>query len=271
MRGNVILATRQSILIYSETRSARGSSQSLDGEVLFRSDHGIPILWVFAFGGRNIWNPGDDVSSRGGAVGKRNAHETMVEVALARLEHAESVITEAPYLEPWLAGMPILRRKLIPKSKSGFIRIVAPWLTAMPKQDFERWRSATSFAENTVNLIAGGREAEALRSLEELRPFSSFVPRGIPRDLQEALKSRLYNDQDDVLRVALLTLGEPESRESFEKAARKEIGEALEKYRKLPDRKPPEAQLPAGSAAQGTARGESKPLLGRIAAIFRKK
>ncbi len=255
-------------------------SQSSDGEILFRSEHGIPLVWFVAFGGRNIWNPGDDVEARGGVVGKRNPYETVVEVAATRLEHAESVLAGAPYLRPWLAGMTILRNKLQAKPKTGFIRLVAPWVAGMKDAEVERWRSATAFAENAINLIGAGREPEAIVSLAQLKAFCPLLPGGISSDLDDLRKSRVYTGEEELLRLALLTVGEPDNREPFDKAARRSVGEALQEYHALPPRKSVALPKPVAVAAPATepaptpanAKETSKPgLLGRLAGLFGRK
>ncbi|MEO8378018.1 MAG: hypothetical protein ABI579_10135 [Candidatus Sumerlaeota bacterium] len=248
-------------------------SQFADGENLFHSEHGVPMIWIFAFGGRNIWNVGDDVKARGGAVGKRNPYETTVEVGTTRLEHAQDVITASPYLQPWLAGITVLRRKLLAKPKDGFIRIAAPWVMGLKDHDIDRWRSATAFAENAVNLLSSGREAEALAALAELKTFCPLVPRGISSDLADLQKNSAYKDQDEAMKLAFLTLGEPDNHEAFRKTVHRDVTEGLAALRAAPERK--SIAMPAPKIIASPADGKSpavKPgLLGKLTGLFGKK
>ncbi|HMZ51483.1 MAG TPA: hypothetical protein PK988_04390 [Candidatus Sumerlaeota bacterium] len=269
------MAARHSYLIYSDRRTLLRESQSSDGETLFHSEHGVPMIWIFAFGGRNIWNVGDDVEARGGAVGKRNPYETSVEVATTRLEHAQDIISASPYLHPYLAGISVLRRKLLVKPKTGFIRIAAPWIMGLKDQDVDRWRSATAFAENSVNLLSAGREPEAVAALAELKAFCPLIPRGLSSDLAELQKNGAYRDHDEAMRLAFLTLGEPDNRQSFEKAVHKDVMEGLSAFRAAPERKSiamPAPKAVAAPAATADA-APSKPagLLGKLTGLFGRK
>ncbi|MCC6545712.1 hypothetical protein IT570_00980 [Candidatus Sumerlaeota bacterium] len=270
------MAPRHSYLIFSDRRTLMRESQSSDGEVLFQSPHGVPMVWIFAFGGRNIWNVGDDVEARGGAVGKRNPYETSVEVATTRLEHAQEAISASPYLQPWLAGMTVLRRKLMAKPKDGFIRIAAPWVMGLKNQDVDRWRSATAFAENSVNFLSAGREPEAVAALAEIKAFCPVIPRGLSTDLAELQKISAYSDQDEAMKLAFLTLGEPDNRESFQKVVHRDLAEAINAFRAAPERK--SITLPKPKVIETpSAKPDDKPsgvksgLLGKLSGLFGKK
>jgi len=268
---------RPSHLIFNESRTDLRTSQSTtEGEVLYHSPYGVPLVWILAFGGRNIWNPGDDVEARGGVAGKRNPYETQVEVALARLEHAETALRSDPYWWAWFSALPILRRKLALKPKTGFIRVAAPWIIGLTDQQVERWRSATAFAENAVNFAATGRLPEAALALEELKPFCPFVPRGDSSDLKAFESADPYRNDPEPLRLALLTLGQPENMEVFSKATQKECAPALEEWRKLPPRTVG-SSLPAakGTSSSPNAAGDeaagASGILGKLTGLFRKR
>ena len=226
---------RSSYLVYRDARTDLETSQSLDGDVLYRSEHGVPLLWIFAFGGRNIWNPGDDVHARGGVVGKRNPYETSIEVASTRLEQALQVLPSAPYMWPWFSPMGMFARKLSTKPKAGYLRLVAPWMIGLEVHHFERWRSATAFAENATNLLGSGRFSEASRALAELREFCVLVPTGGPGDLERFGKSTFFPEESaEPVRLALHMLGVPDNPGPFAAGALRDVAGALAEYRKLP-------------------------------------
>jgi hypothetical protein len=251
---------RQSHLIYCDTRTDLQHSQSSEGDVLYHSQNGVPIGWFFAFGGRNIWNPGDDVEARGGVVGRRNPYETQVEVAVVRLEQAEAALQSDAYLWPFLSAITLFRRKLMTKPKTGFVRVAAPWVIGLEEAQIDRWRAATAFAENCVNMVSAGRTNDGLRSLMELQSFSPFVPGGHSADLDELMRSPHFPGEEEVLRVALVAMGVPDNRDTFEKGARKEVAAALAKYRTLPPKAPP-VPPPAPATAKGG-------ILGKLGGLF---
>lgn len=225
--------TRPSRLMYSPDRTDLRQSQSDIGEMLGFSDLGVPILWFFAFGGRNIWTPGDRVSDRGGAVGKRNPYETPVEVALTRLEHVEAALADSPYIWPWLSAMPILRRKIEVCQKTGYLRVVAPWVIGLKELQINRWTAATAFAENAVNLLSAGRRTEGIRALRELAPFCPYVPDGDLSDRIQFDKLSAHKDEPFHKRVLYLTMGKPGDRNPLEPHIEKTIVPAFARYEKL--------------------------------------
>ncbi|CAN5205177.1 hypothetical protein BH09SUM1_BH09SUM1_20400 [soil metagenome] len=262
---------RHSHLIYNSSRTDLRSSQSADdGEILCSSSLGVPVVWIFAFGGRNIWNPGDDVEARGGTVGRRNPYETAVEVAIVRLEQAEQQLQNDPYLYPFLSALPMLRRKMLLKPKAGYIRVVAPWVIGLEEAHIERWTSATAFAENCVNMVSANRTRDAILSLAELTPFCPFVPLGDSGDLARLASTPGYDGEDEELRLAHLTFGEPDNNEVFEKNARRDCRKALDDYRLLPPRAPIVTEAVQRQLKE--ARGESAGgFMGKLTGLFKKK
>jgi hypothetical protein len=267
---------RPSLLLLSDARTELRNSQSSDGDSLYRSNHGVPVAWIFAFGGRNIWNPGDDVEARGGVVGQRNPYETMVEVALARLEQAEGALQADPYLWPFLSPVIIMRRKLLTKSKGAFIRVAAPWVIGLQEQQIERWKAATAFAENAVNLVGAGRVPEGVQALQELAPFCPFVPKAHSGD-RAALQSLVpYADQPEPLKLALAVLGEPDNRATFEQAVAREVAPGLDAYGKLPHRAPLKAPVAVVSASGKSAPATTSAsggggLMAKLGGLFKRK
>lgn len=263
------LANRNSLLVYTESRTTLEESQSGEGEILYQSPHGVPLLWVFAFGERNVWDPGDDINARGGAVGARNPYETMVEIAATRLEHAESALANsAPLLWPWLSAMSIFKRKLYALPKTGFIRIVAPWMLSLKDKEINRWRAATAFAENCVHYLMIGRNMHATESLRELKPFCPFVPYGSPRDVKGFRSIKAYPEQSEHMRVAFLTLGEPVKKGPYQQAVDRDIAQALAQYyENIENMSQSSTRVPKLDTAAATDDG----LISRLAGIFRRK
>lgn len=271
IRGSLV-AGRISKLVYSEIRMEQGHSQSADGESLYRCDDGVPLLWIFCFGGRNIWDPGDDIQARGGAMGQRNPYETPIDVAITRLEQAEAALLEDEHLWPWLSAMPVLRRKLMTKPKKGFVRLVAPWIAGLGASEYEQWRRSTAYAENCVNFVNVGRVADARSSLAVLTPYCPLVPLLDGKDFNRLSAAKSEGDEEAV-RLAFLTIGVPENKDLLAESARREIAPLLEKARSLP---PPKAPSPAekkaeSAPADAVAAAPSGGLLGKLGGLFRKK
>ncbi len=265
-------ANRQSKLIFSMRRSDRTGSQTGAEEVLYRCDDGIPMLWVFAFGARNVWDPGDHVEDRGGAVGERNPYETQIEVALARIEHAEANLRSAAPLWFWFSALPLLRRKLLPKPRHGFVRVSAPWLASADDETAVSWRRAPSFAENVVNYVGAGDPSMAIRNLRELDPLCPFLPLGKLGDVNQLARvSAEAKDQDPAVSLALMTLGRPVLKEAFERGIHHDVEPALEKHEKLPAEafRLPEPRVESASPTVESAPGGS--LVGKLTGLFRRE
>lgn len=267
-----IVSARTSKLVYTDHRMQQGQSQSAEGEMLYRSDAGVPILWIFCFGGRNLWDPGDDIEARGGAMGQRNPYETPIDVAITRLEQAEAALLEDEHLWPWLSAMPFLRRKLMTKPKKGFLRLVAPWIASLGPEEYEQWRRSTAYAENCVNFVNVGRSADARASLSVLEPYCPLVPLLDGKDFKRLAAAKSDVDEEAV-RLALLTVGSPENRDRLAETARRDISPLLEKARSLP---PPKAPTPASSQKEAApaavvAAPPTGGLLGKLGGLFRRK
>ncbi|MCC5875026.1 MAG: hypothetical protein JJU11_02290 [Candidatus Sumerlaeia bacterium] len=256
---------RPSRLMYSDERTELRQSQTDVGDVLYSCNLGVPVTWLFSFGGRNLWNPGDTVKDRGGQVGKRNPYETPVEVAMTRLEHVEAALSDSPYIWPWLSTIPILRRRLSMKKKTGYIRVVAPWVIGLKELQIERWAAATAFSENAVNLLSASRRVEGIRSLREVAPFCPFVPDGHLGDKEEFNRIKEAAKESFEYRVALLTLGTPSESEAFMAGIERDVIPAFQKYDKLPEIEPvpgtkEKERLPGGRATDS--------FFGRVGKIF---
>ncbi|MBI1292422.1 hypothetical protein GC173_14480 [bacterium] len=258
---------RASHLIYTDKRTSLQSSQSTDGDVFYRSEEGVPVLWFFAFGARNVYTPGDTVEDRGGEVGNRNPYETQIETAIVRLEQAEGALQSDRYLWPMLSAMTVFRRKLMSRPKQAFIRVAAPWVIGLEDAQIDRWRAATAFAENCANFVSSGRSTEGLRALGELEPFCPFVPGGHSGDMDKLLKHPTHSEEEPVLKLGLLTLGSPDNRDVFEKAIRKEVADNLAAWQKLPEKAAPVPIIPPSSSPESA----SRRLLRQLSDLFSKK
>ena len=265
-------SNRSSTLVFETHRFDAATGRGGSEENLYEFGDGVPMLWIFAFGARNVWNPGDHVEDRGGAVGHRNLYETQVDVALSRLEQAEANLRSAQPMWAWFSGMPLLRRKLMLKPRHGFIRVATPWITPQDEDLFNRWRSAISFAENCVNYCGVGDFLAAVRSLRELEPFCPFLPDERLADLGQLRKVKLAaGEADTAHRLALLTLGTPVVEETFLHGIERDVTPALEAHAKLPQHvfsfpEPVTATADAGAGAD--AAGGS--LVGKLTGLFRR-
>lgn len=243
------------------------------GDVIYRSEDGIPLIWISVFGERNVWNVGDDVSARGGAVGARNVWETNVETALVRLDHAADTLKACPHVWPWMSPMLMLRRKLSIRSKEGFIRLCAPWTENLEEEDAETWKSAPAFLENFVNFISAGRRTEAAVSIRRLQPFCLFTPEGHGADREEFKANRHYrNETEKAVRSAFLMLGEPgEKLDMFRKAALNTVGPPMEEYAKLPPLPEPGSSLVKTIDLEEDAPNGGSGFLGKLTGYFWKR
>lgn len=265
--------TRISRLCFADGRSDPSQPLREEGELLYSCPDGVPVLWVFAFGGRNVWNPGDDVQARGGAVGQRLRFETPVEVALTRLEQAEDALRPLDSVWPWYAAVPMFRRKLSLKPKTGFLRLHAPWVETLPESEAFAWKSATAFAENFVNFHAAGQPWQAMESLRRLRSFCPFLAEGHGEDWK-AFEACVRRGAPREVELALLTLGEPDQRDIFEAGARRDIApalDALERAPRLPRPVPPAAAASASSAPAPSGDGASGGVLAKLTGLFRRR
>lgn len=262
------MPNRTSNLIFSNQRTDSTDFTSSKGELLYSSQNGIPLSWIFAFGGRNIWTPGDSVEERGGVVGQRHTYETQVEVALNRLENVQNELSQdTPWLWPWLSPISLLRRKLMTKSPKGFIRIAAPWTTQLKKADQEHFRSAIAYAENAVHSSAQGNHIQSAQRLSKLTPFCPFVPQGKENDQALFEKLPFFQGEELPLRIALINLGEPSNRKPFDQAVSRDVAPAWENYQPL---KQP-TKIPPPTKKEVQVHGLDKGgILGKIKSLFKR-
>lgn len=251
--------TRESKLLFTNERTGGDAGvQKGTGELLFHSSRGIPILWLLVFGERNVWDPGDTVKTRGGAVGERPLYEINAEVAQYRLEHAESALKHDQHFWPWFSVLPILRRKLLARPKTGFLHLHAPWLQSIKKKDLPKLHQATAFAENAVNFVSFGDRSRARQMLRELGLFCPFVPLADGEDLKRFQKAaRPLGVSSEALALALLSLGESDKPEAYRTVVEREVAPVLESGKKLP---PPESQVQI--AREESAAGVMTRLMG---------
>jgi len=191
---------RTSRLLFAHERSgdsARG------GDVVFECEDGIPLGWLLCFGGRNFWNPDDQVADRGGTAAQRDRFETPLDVADARLSQAIDVLRGCPHLWVWLAPVDPFLRRLQSRGKRGFLRLEAPWA------DAALLNSLPAYVENYVNLVVASRLADIARVAAPIEKVSPFVPVCHSDDRKRFDRSPAYRNQADLRRVAALVVGLP--------------------------------------------------------------
>lgn len=205
IRGDIGAMARPSVLQFFPQRP----SGTANGETLYHSADGVPILWFLCFGTRNNWTPGDKVEDRGGTASERDRFLASAEDALYRLEQVETNLREAPLWWPWFAGLPVLRRKLESRPKSGWVRLHAPWAFATTAQS-DALIKVVPALENAVNLLGAGQHAPGVLSLRITAEFLSFTIIGDGTD-HSRLDSGNHAAAGSTLgqRLLIATLGTP--------------------------------------------------------------
>lgn len=261
---------RPSTLLYAPARFVPGSDWDA-GEVLFTGEDGIPLLWFLCFGARNTYTPGESLESAGGAAASRNRYETQVEDAQYRLEQAENNLRTEEHLWPWLSALPLLRRRLIARPRTGFLRLSAPWV---PENRAEELRTAIAMVENAVNNFSHGRHVAGRQSLDKVAHFVPVLFSGDKGDAARFRNAKAYaNVPVEALRVARLTLGTAGKDDAtFIKQVDEYVAPALERLKSLPPPPEPEVPKPAVPAPVATTVEErEKSLLGKLTGLFRRK
>lgn len=177
------------------------------GEVLAQCEDGIPMGWIFLFGGRNYWEPDDHV--RAGAASERSRFETPLEVAEARLTNALSSLSASPHLWVWFASLEILRRVLKAKGQKGYLRLDAPWAFDSEKKR-EKTMAVPAYAENYVNMVNADHVENVPQYVSPLEKLCPFVPRCMPDDAKRAREAGArYKALPEPARAAALLMGVP--------------------------------------------------------------
>ncbi len=253
-------------LIHTRSRTGHGAVAPEKYQTLYSSSS-IPFSWFFLFGGRNIWNPGDDVEARGGIAGERNPYETSVEVALTRIEHAISAFKDSEQFWPFFSPMLILERKLMTLPKNNFIRLLARDYDEGDSDTRERWRVATAYAENAANYLVASKAREAVLSLRNLHAFSEYVPGIDGHDISRLEEFSKKDGRDSFIVLSLNVVGYPENMETFEKAAAKFVSPALADYEQLPAE---QKQINIETSSTGAVDSEGAGIVGKLKSLFRR-
>jgi hypothetical protein len=198
---------RESRLLYLPRPT--GGDTVEPGEVLSVSLEGIPMGWVFLFGGRNYWEPDEQVGERGGAASERQRFETPLEVADARLLNAMSSLRDSPHLWVWFASMEILRRRLKSKAKAGFLQLDAAWAFETP-EIAAKTSQTPAYAENYVNMVNINRIENIPQYVSPLERICPFVPYCHPDDRKRArMAAKKLGDMSEAAAAAALLIGLP--------------------------------------------------------------
>ncbi len=219
---------RQSRILFTPERAGSENVRKGEGEMLFSSENGIPLVWLFVFGERNVWNAGDSIEKKGIAA-ERALFEVNIEAALYRLDHVIDNLVDAERIWPWFTSMNILKRKFLTKPKAGFIHVHAPWFGNMKGEEIKKIAAATSMAENAVNYISQGNYDQAALMFQEIPDVVPFIPFGFQDDhlrFERALKQN--RQKEPALGLATLMIGESDHAEIFRNQVEKECKPAFE-------------------------------------------
>jgi len=183
------------LIHYPETL---GLSEATSGEgyVLLESDGpALPFGWLFLFGSRNIWEPGQSVEARGGAAAVRDPTVTPMDIAQVRLGEAASTLGGDALLAPYCAPLTLLQRALEAAGQRGQLRLQSPpgafgESKKDPAEKRHRFLECVALAENAVYLLGQKNREQARRVLGSLGTFCSFVPTGNPAVDAKELQKR---------------------------------------------------------------------------------
>ena len=244
-------------LIFSLQRfQAEAPAENVD--VVAECPTGIPIAWIFCFGGRNIWEPDDQIKDRGGSSALRNRYETMAEVAEARLGNAVDALQGSPHLWVWLCSVEVLRRRLANRGKKGFLRVDANWAFKEEKSR-EKAVILTAQAENIVNLILMSRVREISSVMSGFDSFCPFVPHLEEKDRKRFAKAKGFEQVQGARRAAARVAGmPPRDQDRFLQQVDEVCAPEFEKLGTLP----PYPMATAADAGEG--------LLARVKGLFRR-
>ncbi|MDK2973359.1 MAG: hypothetical protein PWP23_3114 [Candidatus Sumerlaeota bacterium] len=247
---------RPSRLLYLTTAlHQQGGAES--GDEVCSCPDGIPLGWVMLFGGRNYWEPDEQVAARGGAVGDRTRFETPIEVAEARLTNAISSLRSSEHLWVWFAALEILRLRIKGKGKTGVLRLEAPWaLDNATHRD--KTSRATAFAENYVNMVSVDRIENIPQYVAPLDKICPFVPYCKPDDHARFRKAAgIFKEYGEPAQAAALLVGIPQS--DHDKFLRRVTSVYEPEFTKIPNL-PPYPEVKARMSYSSTAVQKNIPL-----------
>jgi hypothetical protein len=175
-----------------------GLTQTTTGEafVLLQSETpALPFGWLFLFGSRNIWEPGESVSERGGAAAERDPAVTPMDVALVRLQEASRTLNSDEHLKPLCVTLELLERMLSMRGEQGQLRLQSPTKIRGAAKDAAEHRriflETVALAETLIFTLGGGKRENSRKLLLDLKKRCDFVPSGdLARDSAEMRKRK---------------------------------------------------------------------------------
>ncbi len=157
-----------------------------------------PFGWLFLFGSRNVWEPGESVKERGGAAADRDPMVIPMETALVRLEEASRTLRGDPSLSAVLAPLELLERTLTAQGSRGQLRLMSPPLKAgrgAPDSTDRRrfFMEKVAMAENLVYHFSAGRSKALEMARRGLKDACDFVPTGDPKQDIHHIRKAIRN------------------------------------------------------------------------------
>ncbi len=255
--------SRVSRLLYSAGRS--GHEASVEAETIAECEDGIPMGWLFCFGGRNFGNPDDQVADRGGKAAERNRFETPLDVGEARLAQALDGLRASPHLWVWFAPVELLHRRIQARGKRGFLRLDATW-AFQGGANLETMNNVPAFVENYINRVNSGIVHDLELFSKPLLEISPFVPVCRPDDRRTFDKAKAYRNRQGVHRIAALVTGSPVlDPELWNTRLEQHIAPEMTKPDELPPY--PESPVPADDGKQKQPAPE-RGLLGKLKSMI---
>lgn len=258
---------RPAELHYHRTTSAAGSGSG--SELVASSRDGLPFLWMILFGGRNYWQPDEEVAQRGGAAADRDLLQTPLEVAEARLLNASDALRSCPSTRPFSTAGPVLARRIASFGTRGILRVQAPWAAGTDAAR-KRLGSLLALTENYVNCADAGRREMLPALAKAIAEYSPFVPHADGEDLARCAAACGVAEPGSE-QAALLMAGEPHPghRRLFLDAVAASGPEDFEGYARAADADRARAARMAAALA-APAMETPSGLLGRIKGLLRK-
>jgi hypothetical protein len=162
---------------------ATGLSEEITGEsrdLMVSDSVEFPFGWLFLFGSRNIWEPGETLKARGGAAAERNPAITPMEAAEVRLHEATQTLLRDPDLAPIGETLGLLDRVLKSAGSRGQLRLSSPPKSFGRADSLEEKRrrlmELVAMGENVVYYLGQGNRTSAIQALKNLEDRCAFVP-----------------------------------------------------------------------------------------------
>ncbi len=182
------------LMYYPETPGLTETATGAGRALMESSSARLPLGWLFLFGSRNVWEPGESVDERGGAAGKRDPAVASVEVARVRLEEATKTLVHDKEIGAFMFPMQNFTSLMALLGNKGQFRLLSPPGSMGKSKDVQEQRKyfleTVALSENLVfHLASSGRNAASSRSLRLLLDRCDFTPQGdLARDLRDLKK-----------------------------------------------------------------------------------